>query len=216
MNNFKNYIFDLDGTLINSSNEVLLCFKKAFAQANYPIDEKNLTSDIIGPPLNNIIKLIAPNINEQKTQDVTKYFRQIYDYDENDISVVYDGFYEILNHLKQINSKLFIATLKPYIPTKRVLQKFNLADFFDDIYTIDKFEGKYTKEQMVVDIITKYNLDKQSTVMAGDAKGDIIAGKNAGVKTIAALWGYGTNKEDIVNEADYNFKTPKDLFKWLK
>ncbi len=59
-NSFDNYIFDLDGTLVNSSEEVLLCFKKAFIAASYSIDESRLTSDVIGPPLRQIIATLAP------------------------------------------------------------------------------------------------------------------------------------------------------------
>ena len=48
-----NYIFDLDGTLVNSSEEILLCLKKAFKTVGYEIEESKFTADIIGPPINN-------------------------------------------------------------------------------------------------------------------------------------------------------------------
>jgi len=216
MSKFNNYIFDLDGTLINSSEEVLLCFKKAFALAKFDIDENRLNSDVIGPPLKDIIELIAPNIKEPEIESVTSYFRQIYDYDENDISKIYDGILELLHYLKQENAKLFVATLKPDIPTKRILHKFSLENFFEDIYTIDKFGEKITKEEMIKDILYKYKLDKAQTVIIGDAVSDILSGKRAGISSIAALWGYGIDKTFIINEADYNFKTAEELGEWLK
>ena len=51
----KNYIFDLDGTIVNSSQEVLNCFKMAFQKSDYEIDENRLTQNIIGPPLKQIL-----------------------------------------------------------------------------------------------------------------------------------------------------------------
>ena len=92
----NNFIFDLDGTIINSSKEVMICFEKAFAKADYPIDKSRLTHNIIGPPLPEIVKLIAPEIDKNNLDKIVKNFHQIYDYDENDISEIYAGMYEFL------------------------------------------------------------------------------------------------------------------------
>ena len=82
---FDNFIFDLDGTIINSSKEVFQCFAMAFESVNYDIDKTRLNPDIIGPPLKEIIKLIAPELNdENKINLICQNFRQIYDNDEND------------------------------------------------------------------------------------------------------------------------------------
>ena len=208
----KNIIFDLDGTLINSSEEVLKCFEKAFEKASFVIDKKRLTSDVIGPPLLEIIKSIAPNLqDENKVSEVIRNFRSFYDYSENDISVMYDGIYDLLCELKNSNYKLFIATFKPDIPTQRLIRKFNLETFFDDIYTIDKFGKKISKEEMISNIISTYSLKKEETVMVGDASSDMIAAKGAGVKGIGVLWGYGSNKEPLKQNADFIVNNTKEL-----
>ena len=62
---YDNYIFDLDGTIINSQKDVFLCFAKAFEKANYKIDKSRLNPDVIGPPLKEIVKLIAPELNDE-------------------------------------------------------------------------------------------------------------------------------------------------------
>lgn len=197
-----NYIFDFDGTLIDSSQEVLLCFQKAFEESNYKIDGSRLTSTIIGPPLKQIIKLIAPELSDETIiESVMKNFRKIYDYDEKDISKIYEGVYDSLCGLKREGKRLFIATFKPSIPTMRLIKKFNL-NMFEDIYTVDKFEKHISKEEMVKDIIKKYNLKKAKTVMIGDALSDIMAGKNSGIKTIGALWGYEEDKTELRENAD--------------
>ena len=152
----NNYILDLDGTIINSSNEVLLCFEKAFAQSNYKIDKSRLTPNVIGPPLKEIIKLIAPEINENDIELVMENFRLIYDYDEHDISEYYSGVLEFLNKAKNSGKKLFIATYKPEKPTRRIEKQFKM-DMFEEIYTIDKFGEHITKTQMINDILNKFN-----------------------------------------------------------
>ena len=207
---YHNYIFDLDGTIINSSKEVLLCFEKAFEKANYEIDKSKLTPNVIGPPLNEIIKLIAPGIQETDINKVVEYFRELYDFEENDISEFYQGIPEVLTTLKNMNKKLFIATYKPEKPSMRIIKQFHL-DKFDDIYTIDKFGKHITKTEMINDIIEKYNLNKSETVMIGDASSDVICAKEAGVLAIGVLWGYGENKEPLIKNSDIVINSANEI-----
>lgn len=206
----NNYIFDLDGTIINSSNEVLICFEKAFAQANYQIDKTRLTPNVIGPPLKEIIKLIAPKIDEHTIEIVMENFRQIYDYDEQDVSEYYSGILEFLLQAKNAGKRLFIATYKPEKPTRRIEKQFKM-DMFEEIYTIDKFGEHITKIQMINDILSKYNLKKEETVMIGDAPSDVISAKESGITGIGVLWGYGDNKTDLIKSSDYTVKNVQEL-----
>lgn len=203
LSKFDNCIFDLDGTIVNSSPEVLKCFKEAFIKAGCEVVESRFTSDVIGPPLKEIIENLAFNINdENKIAEIISNFRQIYDYDTNDISTVFDGMYELLTELKKSGKKLFIATFKPTIPTMRLLEHLKL-DMFDDIYTIDKFGQPISKAEMIEDIVSKYKLSKDKTVMIGDASGDVIAASEAGITGIGVLWGYGTDKSYLIKNSDY-------------
>lgn len=217
LNQYKNIIFDMDGTIVNSSEEVLNCLAKAFEKANHPLDKTKLISDVIGPPLRQILQTLAPQLtDEEKISEIISNFRQIYDCDENDISVMYDGIYELLNTLKKEGYKLFIATFKPQIPTMRIVKMFEIEHLFVDIYTIDKFGKKITKEEMIEDIISKYNLKKNETIMVGDAASDMIAAKGAGIKGLGVLWGYGSDKEPLKQNADFIINNVEDLQKCLK
>ena len=208
---FSNYIFDLDGTLINSSKEVLLCFKKAFEQANYPILPSRLNSDVIGPPLRDIITIIAPELkNENTIKQIENNFRNLYDNDKNDISELYFGVPDVLLKLKEQGKRIFLATFKPKKPTQRILKQIKL-DIFEDVYTIDKFEHHITKTEMIEDIIEKYSLLRNETAMVGDAKSDMAAAKEAEVTAIGALWGYGTNKAPLRETADYCINDMEEL-----
>lgn len=200
---YDNYIFDLDGTIINSQKDVFLCFAKAFEKANYKIDKSRLNPDVIGPPLKEIVKLIAPELNDEiLINKICKIFRDIYDNDPNENTFVYEGIYKFLKKLKNNNKRVFIATFKPMNPTMMLVKKLNLEEFFDDIYGIDKFGKNITKEEMIIDIISKYSLDRTKTVMIGDAATDVIAAKNAGINGIGVLWGYNSDKSMLIKNAD--------------
>lgn len=202
----ENFIFDLDGTVINSAEEILLCLKKALKEADCAIDEKKLNSDIIGPPLKQIIASVAPEIKDEALiNEIVRNYRKIYDYDENDISVLYDGVYEFIKNLNKNGKKVFIATFKPMVPTMRIVKMYGLLDILTDVYGPDKYETPMNKEDMINAIVSKYGLNKNETIITGDAASDINAGKNAGVVTAGALWGYGKDKVFLKTNSDYAF-----------
>lgn len=198
LKNIQNYIFDMDGTLINSSREVMLCLKLAFQNAGVEIDESRLTSNIIGPPLKNIVEFVAENIKDEAViEQVVCGFRTIYDHDENDTSYLYENIYDWLISLNQRGKRLFLATNKPTIPTLRLIKKLKL-DMFEEIYTIDKYEGRdISKKEMISEIIEKNGLNKSETIMVGDALSDIKSAHSNEIAGIGVLWGYGDDKEPL-------------------
>lgn len=212
LKNYKNIIFDLDGTIINSSQEILNCLKKSYSKANYYVDNSKFTSDVIGPPIKTIITTVSPELSDKdKINEVISNFRRIYDNDENDISVMYDGVDEFLKNLKDCNKRLFIATFKPKIPTLRILNKLGIIDLFDEIYTVDKFDVPMSKSEMIRVIVEQYELDRTKTLMIGDAVSDMIAAKENNIGAIGALWGYGNDKSKLIQSADTTIKDIKEV-----
>jgi len=212
----NNLIFDLDGTIINSSKEVMICFEKAFKASNYSIDKSRLTPNIIGPPLKDIVKLIAPELeNEQILDTIVQNFHNVYDNDYEDISFIFDGMLELLSDAKKQGKRLFIATYKPTKPTERIISMFRL-NMFEDVYTIDKFGKHITKTQMIEHIIQKYNLNKSDTVMIGDAPSDVKSAKEANITAVGVLWGYGDNKKPLIENSDIILNSIDNLREYLK
>jgi phosphoglycolate phosphatase-like HAD superfamily hydrolase len=103
-----------------------------------------------------------------------------------------------------------MATFKPMKPTLRIIKQFKL-DYFEDIYTIDKYEKPMTKTNMILDIIDKYKLIKDSTVMVGDALSDIDAANEAGISSIGACWGYCKDKQTLKEKATVVYNSIGEL-----
>lgn len=216
LKNIENFIFDMDGTIINSSSEVLKCIKIAYEETNVPYEISKISTDVIGPPLRVIFQLISPEIKDDEILDkLESTYRKYYDYSEDDSSVLYEGIVNLFDMLNKLKKGLFIATNKPKIPAIRLIQSFKF-DFIKDVYTIDKFDNRQiNKEIMVKDIIGFYNLDKQRTVMIGDALCDIEAGKNNGILSVGALWGYAKDKRPIIKSADIVVDSVTELIQMI-
>lgn len=209
----NNFIFDLDGTIINSSEEVLFCLDKTFQNLKLSYDKTKLNIDIIGPPLVCMMEKLRPElVKENRTDEVVAEFNRIYDNKEDDRSFIYEGMYDVLLELKKRGKRLFIATNKFIPPTLRVMKKFEL-NMFEDFYTIDKLPDTTSKSDMINDILKKYKLSPKETIMIGDTVFDVQAGKNSNVISGGVLWGNGIDKTELIKFSDIVFKTPEEILK---
>lgn len=204
INKFQNYIFDLDGTLVDSSEEVMYCLGSACANLGVDMNLAKFNTDVIGPPLEDIFRIIIiDNKNEALIERLMAEFKSIYDFDADDESPMYQNTYDWLISLKNAGKRLFLATNKFSIPTFRLLKKFKL-NLFEDVYTIDKHNNaEISKQQMIQEIVANYGLIESETVMVGDTVGDIKAANASGVKGIGVLWGYGKNKTPLREISDF-------------
>lgn len=207
-----NYIFDLDGTLVDTSYEVLQCLRQALDENFVKYDQSKLNTDIMGPSLKEIIKLVVPELDDDKTiNNVVARYRFLYDYNNKDSSKLYDGILNWLEHLIKENKKIFIATNKPKVPTMRLINSLNI-NFFSDILTPDKYsqDKRLSKQEMIEDIIIKHKLCKDKTVMVGDIISDIDSAHNAGIKAMGVLWGYAQDINLLKETADFVLNKPTE------
>lgn len=200
---YQNYIFDMDGTIIDSSKEILRCLKRACDKNNAQINKEKFLVNIIGPPIRDIIQeVIIDNRNEDLILKIIKDFRNIYDNDENDTSSMYENTREWLMSLNNTGKRLFLATNKPMKPTLRLIKMLNI-DIFENIYTIDKYIDKQiNKTEMILEIINNHNLNRIETIMIGDTPSDIKAAHASGIKGVGVLWGYEACKTPLKEISD--------------
>lgn len=206
---FDNIVFDLDGTLIDSAPGVLSYLVKAVEKAGVKADETKLTRDLIGPPLETILRALCPTESVEKQTLTIQMFRQIYDDDPIAGCSVFPQALSLLQDLRRCGKRLFIATNKPKKPTAALIDRLGLGRF-EAVFTPDMADEKrLTKTDMLQNLIAGFDLDKARTVMIGDAVSDITAAHAAGIRGIAVLWGYELDKERLSSEADFIFKEQK-------
>lgn len=211
----KKYImFDLDGTLIDSSKDVTRLLIKSLCDCGYPVAEN--TRIKIGPPLNQMISSVVPSISPEDNKKVTEYFRKLYKQDGTALTYAYDGAVELIKKLRDEGCKIFIVTYKPRNMCKNVLPKF-FDGLYDDLITptdIEDFDSGKSKIDMFKVLLKKWNTTPDNCVMIGDAGSDAECANAAGITSIGA--GYGYAEEDDLKCADYIVSDVKDLYECIK
>ena len=203
---FKNLIFDLDGTLINSKKGIINSLYESFLRTKLEIliPKEEIK---IGPPLNETIRICNNKLTSNEVESIKNNFKDIYDNKLFVLLQVYENVELLLQILKKNNIQIFIGTNKRYIPTKKILKFLSWDNFFKEVYAIDKFDSPYkNKEQMLENLLINENINSDETLYIGDRYSDFIASKKNKISFIGADWG-GSDFESF----NKDFKIIKQL-----
>lgn len=192
---YNSIIFDLDGTLVDSSEGIVNAALETLEILEYPLMAREEIRSCIGPPLGEaLIKKLG--YAESEISVFNNVFRDLYKNKYLMEVTVYDGIMQLLEHLKG-RYRLSIATNKRYDYTDTMLKNLNLLRYFDTVEGSD-FEGKLTKKDLINRCILKSDVSREETVMIGDTTNDAYAAKDCEVDFIAVLYGMGFKTGDDV------------------
>lgn len=206
-------LFDLDGTLTDPKEGITRSVQYGLKYLG--IEETNLDNLIkfIGPPLTDSFKEFY-GLDEEKTQMAILKYRERYE----DVGIfengLYDGIEDILKSLKETSKKIALATSKPEVFAKRILEKYNVAQYFDEVVGSTLDGGLGTKEMVIREVFNRLNLKEKelkNVIMVGDRKHDIIGAKACNIKSIGVKFGYAEENELKEAGADYIVDTVQEL-----
>lgn len=207
----KNVIFDLDGTLIDSADDIIDCLKKAYSTIP-EMDNVMINRAHIGPPLSETIKKITPHISEIQFRIIVNEFKNCYDNSSYPKTRAYEGVHDLLNKLASFDKKIFIVTNKRIIPTRRLIKNLKIESM-RDVITPDLLQGIIMdKTEMLSHLIRKWDINKKNTLMVGDSASDVIAAHNNGIISAVILNGYGDIKAVNESEPDYIIEKIEELY----
>ena len=199
----ENYIFDLDGTLINTADFILKSLKMALDEMELSVDCSKMHKGIIGPPLDVMIKNLGYGFDDATIGKIVQKVRSIQltlpasDYPN------FMGILPTLELLKSKGKKLFVATNRSVHSTISILKENGLYNLFDDVYIPDKYADKrLSKSQMIQEVTKEHGLEKSATIMVGDTEEDQKGAENAGCGFIGVSWGYAADKHKFEQVSD--------------
>ena len=203
MKQYKYLLLDLDGTITDSETGITRCVEYALNHFGIQVDDLRELSPFIGPPLLDSFKDFYNFTDEQAAIAVEKYRER---YEKKGIleNKLYPGIGEFLAEARLKDKIVILATSKPEIFAKRILDYFELSNYFSFVAGSGLDGSLHTKTD-VIDYILQSNkiIDLSSVVMIGDRKHDIIGAKNVGIDSVGVLYGFRDYKELSEAGADY-------------
>lgn len=210
---FRNIIFDLDGTLIDSLPGIFKSLGHAVSLVDPALDISNLQSHI-GPPLPTMLSRMWPDMPEEVRTRVLAEFRLDYNRGGCLFSIAYPGIPEALSQFQSSRRKLFVLTNKPQAPTRRILSHLGLDSHFTEILCPDSLTPPLsTKSEGALHLVETHRLIAHETLLVGDSPDDLKAACAAGFSFMEASYGYGNFDEIVTGEAWLRLKSPSDLAK---
>ena len=211
INNITTAIFDLDGTLIDSRSGIVNGLKDAFLRCGLEVPPNAVIP--VGPPLYDTILSIFPNIDTKMIEKIADAFREAYHRFDLPVSKPFPKTVDMLQDLKELGVKTYIATYKPKIFSSKILEKY-FCGLYEDLITptelpswTNNYENNCTKSDIVEFLVQKHSINPNECFMAGDAITDIEAAHKNKMISIAANYGYGDN----LHFAHYSANTPEEL-----
>jgi phosphoglycolate phosphatase len=188
---YKNILFDLDGTLIDSAPGIELSFRYAY-KIIYKKDCPISLIPLIGPPIDQVLTNVNGEINLKTKSQFLDVFKEHYDQFGYKNTLLYNGVKEVLGQLAKKKMCVFIATNKRIKPTKLILEYFAINKFFNKVYCPDSEEVKFqNKTELISYIIKSKSLKLIDTLMVGDTIHDGIAANKNKIDFTLVEYGYG-------------------------
>ncbi|MDD5020828.1 MAG: HAD-IA family hydrolase [Endomicrobiaceae bacterium] len=207
-------IFDLDGTLVDSKYDLTLAVN--FIRQKYGFSDLSPleVASYLGSGIRRLLDSVLPDIAESEKQDAFLQFNEYYAIHLVDTTVVYDGIIELLEALKDVNK--VILSNKTEIYSRKIVENLGLRKYFAKIYGGDTFSEKKPSCLPINSIINEFNTQKEHVCMVGDGVNDVLAGKSAGISTIAVLYGYSSIEKIKSNSPTFIAKNPAEILSYLK
>ncbi len=216
----KLLIFDLDGTLVDTSKDIT----NAINYALEPFEIKPFSVEeiktMVGSGITRLIESLIPplkisqdsKLQSNPKEEALERFFEHYSRHLLDNTTAYPLVKETLSKLGAY--KKAVISNKRESLSKRVLEGVGLSGFFDIILGSDSVPEKKPSPVPILEILKRLGVSRDETVITGDSNFDVEAGKAAGIKTIAVTYGY--RSREVLKDADYMIDSFEELLSVIK
>jgi phosphoglycolate phosphatase len=187
--------FDLDGTLTDPAVGITACLQHAVARlGGQPLPAHALTR-FIGPPLRStfceLLSTADPTLLDAAIAHYRDRFADVGMFE----NAVYADVPAGLAALRVDGHRLWVVTSKPEVYARTIVSHFGLDHQFAAVYGSELSGARTDKADLIRHVLEREQLTREAVWMIGDRAHDVIGGRRNGVRTLAVLWGYGTEEE---------------------
>ncbi len=207
-------IFDLDGTLVDSIDDLVLSANETRKFFNLPAKSKQEISSFVGDGLKAFVERLFYN-TPVNIDEAVKKFKEKYLYHLTDNTVFYDGVIECIKKLKENKYIVGILSNKTEKLSRLVVEQLGEKELFDFVFGGDSFSEKKPSAYPILKILEQFNGNKKQCFMIGDSCNDILSGERAGIKTIAITYGFNGTSQLENCKPDYLANKPEKICHYI-
>jgi phosphoglycolate phosphatase len=196
---FPVYLFDLDGTLLDSAEDICGAIQATLASTSCAPVTFDFLKGYIGRHLLDLFRDILPQCSPERLETLIGQYRATYLGRGHTMTRVYPG---VAEGLAALGGRKSIATTKGTPTTRLVLEQFGLLQYFDHVQGTDGFPCKPAPD-VILTALAALGARPEECLMVGDSAADMEAGRRAGVKTCAVRYGYGRPEDLARFEPDF-------------
>lgn len=206
-------MFDLDGTITDPAIGITRSVQYALKKFGINARCDELTN-FIGPPLYDSFPEYF-GFSREDTLKAVEYYREFYNAGAIYELTICDGIADALACLRSAGRELIVATAKPKVMAEKILEKFELSEYFSGVYGCELDGTRSKKEEVIAWAIKNQPIDPSRAIMVGDRMHDIVGARINGIPTIGVLWGYGSREEFSAYSAEFVVSNTDELKKIL-
>ena len=205
-------LFDLDGTLIDSTEAILECFHHSFDVHNYAHPSDDTIKALIGYPLDMMYKDLG--VKKEKVWDFVATYKECYRKISTEKTYLLDQAREAVV-LASTFASLGIVTTKTGQYSEILMQNFGLMTYFEVLIGREHVTHPKPHEEPILKALESFDTKEEEIWMIGDTKLDLLSAKSANVASIGVLCGYG-DYMTLNKHTENIFKNTYDAVKFLK
>lgn len=212
---YNTVIFDLDGTLLDTLDDLTNAVNYALTEMGMPSRTKEEVRRFVGNGARRLFELAVPDgIENPLFEETLGKFNEYYGAHCNDCTKSYDGMTELLKWLKERGYALAIVSNKPDFAVKELSRI-----YFDGLVetAVGEREGIARKPapDTVLAALKELGRNKEEAVYVGDSEVDVATAANAGIPCISVLWGFRDRERLTLNGAENFAASPEDIKSFL-
>lgn len=204
----KTLLLDLDGTLTDPKLGITSCIRFALERLGLTPPHADELDWCIGPPL---IESFRTLVGRDDAERALVLYRERYatlGMFENEL---YPGIVDMVAGQAALGRRIYLATSKPHVFAKPILEHFKLASDFAGIYGSELDGTRVEKPDLLSYIAEREGIARGNAIMVGDRRFDVEGARAIGAASVWAEWGYGAADERDSAGADVICRTPADL-----
>ena len=208
---YNTYIFDLDGTLLDTLQDLATSTNFALAKYGFPTRTIEEMRMFVGNGIGKMIELAIPHgLSNPRYEDVCSAFREHYLVHSLDTTKPYPHILEMLSALSRRGKKLAVVSNKFYAATQELCR-----DFFGEYISVAIGESENIRRKPAPDTVEEalrqLGVTKTDAVYVGDSDVDIATARNTGLPCISVLWGFRDREFLLQHGAETFISSPLEL-----